>query len=149
LHTGENRRRANEESKRNNQNQAAARNAYSHPDPRDLWHGGASSGLPWGGVSIKHVIERGKEREQTAIGSKGVNHHRGGVSDMGGGVGYDGGEGGGRGERQSKSWYWSPRGEGVAGGRANYSLGGPAFGGSSNDAGPVAEADWKKDAQNK
>ena len=119
LPTGEKTRIAREESIRHSQNQAAARNAYSHPDPRDLQHGNASSGLPWGGVSIKHVVERGKEREQqsarrsregsVAYDSRGGGG--GGGGDRGGSVSYYGSHRGGRGDSYS-SYYGSARGGG-------------------------------------
>ena len=137
LHAGEKTKIAREESIRHSQNQAAARNAYSHPDPRDLQHGNASSGLPWGGVSIKHVVERGKEREQqtarrsregsVAYDSRGGG---GGGGDRGGSLSYYGSERGGRGDSYS-SYYGSARGGGGRGGRAGAGGGGYAAGAAS------------------
>jgi hypothetical protein len=99
LYIGEKKKIEREESIRQSQNQAAARNAYLHPDPRDLQHGNASSGLPWGGVSIKHVVERGKEREQQSARRSregGVAYDSCGGGDRGGGVSYYSSERGGK-----------------------------------------------------
>jgi hypothetical protein len=120
--TGEKTKIAREESIRQSQNQAAARNAYSHPDPRDLQHGNASSGLPWGEISIKRVVERGKEREQQSARSREGSVAYGGGPDSRGArdssAGYFGGERGGRGD----SYY----GSASAGG--GYSAGGEGRG---------------------
>ena len=117
--TGEKTKIAREESIRDSQNQAAARNAYSQPDPRDLQHGNASSGLPWGGVSIKHVVERGKEREQqSARRSRESSVAYGAGSDSRGGressvsYGYSSERGG---RADSYSHYDSARGGSVGG----------------------------------
>jgi hypothetical protein len=124
--TGEKTKIAREESIRDSQNQAAARNAYSQPDPRDLQHGNGSSGLPWGGVSIKHVVERGKEREQqSARRSRESSVAYGGGSDSRGGYSS---ERGGRGD--SYSHYDSARG-GSAAGAPGYPVGGGGRGTTS------------------
>ena len=45
-------------------NQNVAGSAYAAPDARDLAANANPAGLPWGSVSIKHVVEAGKKKEQ-------------------------------------------------------------------------------------
>ncbi|MCJ1396362.1 hypothetical protein MMC18_009252 [Xylographa bjoerkii] len=48
------------------ENQQAAGSAYAAPNARDLAPNANPVGLPWGSVSIKHVLEAGKAKEQRA-----------------------------------------------------------------------------------
>lgn len=43
---------------------AAAGNAYSQPNTRELERNNGTSGVPWGGLSMRHVVERGWARDQ-------------------------------------------------------------------------------------
>jgi hypothetical protein len=65
IRSGEKAKAAREESILQSQNEAAAGNAYSQPDPTQLGPDNGHSGLPWGGVSIRHVVELGQSREQS------------------------------------------------------------------------------------
>ncbi|MCJ1408580.1 hypothetical protein MMC19_002655 [Ptychographa xylographoides] len=46
------------------ENQHAAGSAYAAPDARDLARNANPAGLPWGSVSLKHVVEAGKAKEK-------------------------------------------------------------------------------------
>jgi hypothetical protein len=63
--TGEKEKRRKEERTLEAQNQQAAGGAYASPDVSDLEHDNGQSGLPWGGVSIRHVVEKGKAKEES------------------------------------------------------------------------------------
>lgn len=54
------------------ENQLRAGYSYSTPGPDDLRGDHDLSGLPWGGPSMKHIVERGqaKERDSQAGGSR-------------------------------------------------------------------------------
>ncbi len=54
------------------ENQSRAGYSYSTPGPDDLRGDHDLSGLPWGGPSMKHIVERGqaKERDSQAGGSR-------------------------------------------------------------------------------
>lgn len=41
-----------------------AASAYEPPDPAKLQGNDEVSGLPWGGLSIKHVVEAGKAKQE-------------------------------------------------------------------------------------
>lgn len=60
---GSKRRREDEERARIAENQQAAGSAYTAPSTEDL-ESSEPTGLPWGSVSIKHVLEAGKAREK-------------------------------------------------------------------------------------
>jgi hypothetical protein len=46
------------------ENQRRAGSAYASPEPEDIETGHNLSGLPWGGISMKFVVEKGKSKEQ-------------------------------------------------------------------------------------
>jgi hypothetical protein len=49
---------------RQSQNQAAAGNAYTQPNPRELERNNDLSGVPWGSLNMRHVFERGQQAAQ-------------------------------------------------------------------------------------
>jgi hypothetical protein len=86
--------------------------AYSTPEPEDLSTNDYDlSGLPWGGPSMRHIVERGKAKERDypsrTSPASGVGY------DAGGSVGYYGGAGsGGYGEYDYAASYGSGSGRG-------------------------------------
>ncbi|KAL2760588.1 hypothetical protein ACRALDRAFT_1059628 [Sodiomyces alcalophilus JCM 7366] len=52
-----------EKAERESQNKELAGRAYQTPSATDLGPDQDESGLPWGGISIKHVVSRGHEYE--------------------------------------------------------------------------------------
>ncbi|KAF2280948.1 uncharacterized protein EI97DRAFT_454175 [Westerdykella ornata] len=60
-------REQKEESEREAENQRRAGNAYATPEPGDIDTGSNElSGLPWGGVSMRHIVETGKTKDQSS-----------------------------------------------------------------------------------
>ncbi|KAH8804630.1 hypothetical protein F5884DRAFT_679562 [Xylogone sp. PMI_703] len=51
---------------RDERNRAHAGSAYHTPDPGDLGTDDELSGLPWGSLSLKHVVEKGKAKEYSS-----------------------------------------------------------------------------------
>jgi hypothetical protein len=62
--TGDKAKEQKEESERDIENKSRAGNSYASPEPRDIDQGHELSGLPWGGISLRHIVETGKSREQ-------------------------------------------------------------------------------------
>ena len=60
--TGEKGKRQKEDEARIAENQQAAGSAYAALDPADLARDANPSGLPWGSVSLEHVVEAGKAK---------------------------------------------------------------------------------------
>lgn len=58
-------RQEKEASDRREENERRAGAAYARPDPRQM-SSRNESGLPWGSISLKHMIETGNMREQSA-----------------------------------------------------------------------------------
>ncbi|KAK4552972.1 hypothetical protein LTR86_009896 [Recurvomyces mirabilis] len=54
-----------EETDRVRENEEKAGSAYCAPEAEDL-ESGELSGLPWGGVSLRHVLVTGKAKEQSS-----------------------------------------------------------------------------------
>ncbi|KAI9693723.1 MAG: hypothetical protein M1822_002994 [Bathelium mastoideum] len=54
-----------EDTERDAENQKRAGNSYKTPEPGEVENKGDLSGLPWGGMSMKHVISSGKAKEQS------------------------------------------------------------------------------------
>jgi len=52
-----------EEAEREIQNQKRAGDSYASPDPGSIGTDHTLSGLPWGGISMKYIVEQGKRRE--------------------------------------------------------------------------------------
>lgn len=48
------------------ENQQVAGSAYAAPEAKDLARNANPAGLPWGSVSLKHVVETGKAKEERA-----------------------------------------------------------------------------------
>ncbi|KAF2265615.1 hypothetical protein CC78DRAFT_543144 [Lojkania enalia] len=59
-------REQKEETEREMENQRRAGNSYATPEPSDLDQSRELSGLPWGGISMRHVVEAGKNKEQNS-----------------------------------------------------------------------------------
>ncbi|KAF2810163.1 uncharacterized protein BDZ99DRAFT_358008, partial [Mytilinidion resinicola] len=57
-------REQKEDAEREGENQRRAGSAYASPEPGDLDPGRELSGLPWGGISMRHIVETGKTKEQ-------------------------------------------------------------------------------------
>jgi hypothetical protein len=48
------------------ENQQVAGSAYAAPEAKDLARNANPAGLPWGSVSLKHVVETGKAKQERA-----------------------------------------------------------------------------------
>ncbi|KAF2474607.1 uncharacterized protein BDR25DRAFT_214710 [Lindgomyces ingoldianus] len=59
-------REQKEETEREVENQRRAGSSYASPEPGDLDPGRDLSGLPWGGISMRHIVEAGKSKEQNS-----------------------------------------------------------------------------------
>ncbi|RII10275.1 hypothetical protein CUC08_Gglean006265 [Alternaria sp. MG1] len=55
-----------EETERNAENQRRAGSSYASPEPENIDTSQSLSGLPWGGISMKHIVEKGKSKEQSS-----------------------------------------------------------------------------------
>lgn len=53
-----------EEADRDAENQQRAGSSYTSPDPDRIDQSQDLSGLPWGGISMKHIVESGRTREE-------------------------------------------------------------------------------------
>ncbi|KAF2031793.1 hypothetical protein EK21DRAFT_39930, partial [Setomelanomma holmii] len=69
-----------EEVDREIENRRRAGSAYASPDPEDIDTNHNLSGLPWGGISMKHVVETGKSKEQSSQQSSRENSVYGSTS---------------------------------------------------------------------
>lgn len=63
---GEKVRQQREETERRYENEQRASGAYSVPEPEDFDDHG-EPGLPWGSISMRHVIRTGKAKEKSSI----------------------------------------------------------------------------------
>ena len=57
-------RQQREDSERNAENQRLAGGAYNAPNPEDIQT--IEEGLPWGSISMRHVVETGGKKEQSS-----------------------------------------------------------------------------------
>lgn len=59
------------------ENQLRAGYSYSAPSPDELQGGYDLSGLPWGGPSMKHIVERGQavQRDSQQGGSRDYSYY--------------------------------------------------------------------------
>jgi hypothetical protein len=75
--TGEKAREQKDRAARDAQNQQYAGSVYHVPDPEDfsLDDGGDLSGLPWGGINMRHVVSRG--HASASAGQHTHSHHSG------------------------------------------------------------------------
>ncbi|KAH7402044.1 hypothetical protein DE146DRAFT_452197 [Phaeosphaeria sp. MPI-PUGE-AT-0046c] len=55
-----------EDSDREAENQRRAGSAYASPGGNEIETNQNLSGLPWGGLSMRHVVETGKSKEQNS-----------------------------------------------------------------------------------
>ncbi|KAF1838700.1 hypothetical protein BDW02DRAFT_488596 [Decorospora gaudefroyi] len=55
-----------EETEREVENQRKAGSSYASPEPESIDTSQTLSGLPWGGISMKHIVEKGKIKEQSS-----------------------------------------------------------------------------------
>ncbi|KAH4990660.1 hypothetical protein HBI71_115930 [Parastagonospora nodorum] len=76
-----------EESDREAENQRRASSAYASPEPEDIENSHTLSGLPWGGISMRHVVEKGKNKEQSSGQSSRENSVHGSATRTTGGSG--------------------------------------------------------------
>ncbi|KAF2133978.1 hypothetical protein P153DRAFT_353194 [Dothidotthia symphoricarpi CBS 119687] len=53
-----------QETEREVENQQRAGSSYATPDPDDIDPDQDLSGLPWGGISMKHIVKTGRTKEQ-------------------------------------------------------------------------------------
>jgi hypothetical protein len=85
--TGEKAKEQKEAKERDTENQQRAGQIYSTPSPRDMEADFELSGLPWGSINLRHVVERGKAaRRESFQGSPEYSNY-----------GYNSGGGSGRG----------------------------------------------------
>lgn len=59
-------REQKEDTEREMENQRRAGSSYTSPEPGDMDQGSELSGLPWGGLSMRHIVETGKSKEQSS-----------------------------------------------------------------------------------
>jgi hypothetical protein len=74
--TGEKAKEQKEKSERDSRNQQYAGSSYHVPDPSELLDADDCSGLPWGSISMRHVVARGHESESRRGGAGGSGSHR-------------------------------------------------------------------------
>lgn len=68
-----------EETNRDAENKRRAGSSYATPEPEDIDTSETLSGLPWGGISMKHIVETGKTKEQNSQQSSRENSVYGGA----------------------------------------------------------------------
>lgn len=61
--TGDKAKEAKERQERDAENRAHAGHSYHTPDPDEMGGEDELSGLPWGSLSLKHVVSKGRARE--------------------------------------------------------------------------------------
>lgn len=66
LATGDKAKETKEREERDAQNQKHAGYSYHTPDARDMGTDDELSGLPWGSLSLRHVVSTGKAREDSS-----------------------------------------------------------------------------------
>lgn len=59
-------REQKEETERDLENQRRAGSSYTSPEAAEMDQGQNLSGLPWGGISMRHIVETGKNKEQSS-----------------------------------------------------------------------------------
>lgn len=65
-YAGDKIREQKEEAEREVENQKRAGGSYVPPEPANIETDHTLSGLPWGGISMKYIVEQGRRREQMA-----------------------------------------------------------------------------------
>jgi hypothetical protein len=66
MHKGDKVKEKKEETERHVENQRQAASAYASPEPEKMDARRALSGLPWGGISMRHIVEKGECKEQSS-----------------------------------------------------------------------------------
>ena len=66
IFTGDKAKEQREDAEREVENQQRAGGAYTSPQAGQLDSGRELSGLPWGGISMGHIVESGKNKEQSS-----------------------------------------------------------------------------------
>lgn len=66
LSPGDKAKEAKERQDREVQDRTHASHAYQTPEPGEMGTDDELSGLPWGSLSLKHVVSRGKEKEASS-----------------------------------------------------------------------------------
>lgn len=74
-----------QETKREAENQQRASGSYATPDPNEIDTSHHLSGLPWGGISIKHIVETGIIKQQNSLQTSQENSTYGNASYTDGG----------------------------------------------------------------
>ncbi|KAF2854890.1 hypothetical protein T440DRAFT_387590, partial [Plenodomus tracheiphilus IPT5] len=69
-----------EEAERQAENQRKAGSSYTSPEPEAIETNEILSGLPWGGINLKHIIETGRKKEQITRQSSRANSLHGGAT---------------------------------------------------------------------
>lgn len=64
IFAGDKVREQKEEAEREVENQRRAASSYTSPDPYNIDQRRDLSGLPWGGISMRHIVETGRNREE-------------------------------------------------------------------------------------
>lgn len=66
IDTGDKARQQREGAEREAENQRQAAGAYTTPSEEDIDETTGEDGLPWGGISMRHVISGGRTKEQSS-----------------------------------------------------------------------------------
>ncbi|KAI9704416.1 MAG: hypothetical protein M1836_007279 [Candelina mexicana] len=61
-------RQQKEDQQRDQENRQRAGSAYATPEPEDFATDDEVSGLPWGGISFRHVVESSKAKQESSRG---------------------------------------------------------------------------------
>jgi hypothetical protein len=73
--TGDKAKEAKERQERDAENRAHAHHSYHTPDPGEMGTDDELSGLPWGSLSLRHVVSKGKAKEDES--RRGSRSHEG------------------------------------------------------------------------
>lgn len=79
-HTGDKIKEQREEAERDAENQRNAGSSYASPEPEVMESSHTLSGLPWGGISMKHIVATGQSKANSSQQSSCENSVRGGAS---------------------------------------------------------------------
>ncbi|KAJ6193370.1 hypothetical protein J3E72DRAFT_434135 [Bipolaris maydis] len=77
-------REQREEAERDEENQRKAGASYAQPKPEEIDTDHSLSGLPWGGISMRHMVEQGKHRRrgsQKDVNSGSTHHNASSVEE--------------------------------------------------------------------
>jgi hypothetical protein len=65
---GEKAREQKEATERSAEDQRRAGGSYCAADPSDLDTGSGEEGLPWGSISLRHIVSTGRSKEKDSRG---------------------------------------------------------------------------------